>query len=91
MSEVYRTYEHVAGDRPIADSAKLRSARCIARALARMEADPSDPHHGTPTGYNYGCRCDRCREAKRATYMTEEYRARARQRWRMREAERRLA
>lgn len=87
----FKTYEHEAGDRPSRANLKRIRARCIARALARTKADPDDPHHGTATGYNYGCRCERCREAKRATYTTDEYRARARQRWRMREAERRLA
>lgn len=72
------TVGHGAGDRPSRSNRKLNHVRCAMRALARMRADPDDPHHGTPTGYNYGCRCERCREAKRATYTTEEYRARRR-------------
>lgn len=41
-----------------------------------MADDPDDELHGTPTGYNYGCRCDRCREAKTAS--TRRYRLRKR-------------
>lgn len=33
--------------------------------LAQMLADPYDARHGTTTGYQYGCRCERCLEAKR--------------------------
>lgn len=38
------------------------------KVLAEMEADPGHPKHGTLTGYGYGCRCDRCRAAKREWY-----------------------
>ena len=34
--------------------------------LAEMLADPADRRHGTVTGYSYGCRCRRCREARAA-------------------------
>lgn len=37
--------------------------RCVAKQLAILKADPSDPRHGTRTAYNYGCRCDRCKAA----------------------------
>lgn len=32
------------------------------KALEQMQ-DPSDRRHGTRTGYVYGCRCDRCKQA----------------------------
>jgi hypothetical protein len=32
--------------------------------LAVMRADPDDHRHGTKTGYAYGCRCGRCKDAK---------------------------
>lgn len=35
------------------------------RYLAEMIADPSDRRHGTITGYGYGCRCSRCKDARR--------------------------
>lgn len=53
--------------------------------LAQMLADQSDKHHGTTTGYGYGCRCARCVKAK-SDYtahvresMTDEDRERKRQ------------
>lgn len=30
-----------------------------------LASDPNHSHHGSTTGYAYGCRCDECREAKR--------------------------
>lgn len=44
------------------------------KALEKMKADESDKRHGTSTGYDYGCRCDRCRKAH-AEHMAK-YRAR---------------
>lgn len=44
---------------------KGQEIACKGRRLAKMRDDPADPFHGTPTGYNYGCRCARCRAAKR--------------------------
>lgn len=29
-----------------------------------MLENPNDPLHGTPTGYYYGCRCERCKQAE---------------------------
>lgn len=44
---------------------ELKDKRIVryAKAKARLEADPLDPQHGTRTGYIYGCRCDKCRQA----------------------------
>ena len=39
-----------------------------ARYLSEMQADPGDPRHGKPSGYGYGCRCERCR-ASYSEYM----------------------
>lgn len=45
---------------------RAESARESARKrLDAMMEDPSDPRHGTATGRKYGCRCDRCMEARR--------------------------
>jgi hypothetical protein len=43
-----------------------------AATTARLQAagdfrnDPDDSRHGTPHGYNLGCRCVRCRAARRS-------------------------
>ena len=46
-----------------------RCRACRARRLERMRRDPADPLHGTVTGYSYGCRCERCREARHEAYL----------------------
>lgn len=33
--------------------------------LRDMQTNGRHPHHGTKTGYGYGCRCDRCKAAAR--------------------------
>lgn len=43
--------------------------RSRAKALAEMQADPGDRRHGTRTGYDYGCRCDGCREAAHEAFV----------------------
>lgn len=45
---------------------KAQEIACKERRLAKMRDDPTDPLHGTETGYNYGCRCARCKAAKYA-------------------------
>lgn len=42
-----------------------KSAEAVRKRLIAMIDDPGDKRHGTPTGYKYGCRCDRCVEAAR--------------------------
>ena len=42
------------------------------KALYELETNPNDSRHGTPTGYAYGCRCERCRlAAKKYRYKLQ--------------------
>ena len=63
---------------------RWKRAACV--ALSLMRDNPRDPRHGTVKGYNYGCRCERCREAKHWHYATREkvkrHDKREREKWR---------
>lgn len=59
---------------------KAQEIACKERRLAKMRDDPGDPLHGTPTGYNYGCRCERCASAKRRAVYRWRFKRRARER-----------
>ncbi len=41
----------------------MAQKRLALRRLREMQADPCDRAHGKTTGYQYGCRCKRCRAA----------------------------
>lgn len=43
----------------------LDMANAAAKRLEALLSDPSHPRHGTLGAYNDGCRCDKCKEAKR--------------------------
>ena len=49
-----------------------RKGICIAR-LRELE-HKENPFHGTITGYSYGCRCDRCKNAAKQHYTSPEVR-----------------
>ena len=42
-----------------------RKYRVRLKAFLELQTDPDDKRHGTMWGYQVGCRCDRCREARR--------------------------
>ena len=59
---------------------KRQTEACKRRRFAKMSEDPSDALHGTATGYNYGCRCERCAAAKRRAVYRWRFEKRARER-----------
>lgn len=57
----------------VPNGAERRRADWREALLAKMRADPSDPHHGTKVGYDAGCRCRRCfaaQKVKKLEYAT---------------------
>lgn len=48
---------------------KDRQRRWEIRMALEMEKDPRHPLHGTPTGYNIGCRCGKCKAAEKLEHM----------------------
>lgn len=44
---------------------KQANVKSKVKRLLEMENDRNDRHHGTWTGYSYGCRCGRCKRAAR--------------------------
>lgn len=40
-------------------------AKCVQKRLKEMQANENDKAHGTRTGYIYGCKCDRCKQASK--------------------------
>lgn len=60
----------------------VRSSR--ERGLRQLQEDPEDPRHGTPTGYIYGCRCERCRDNWNDMRRTQDRKAKKRRRGRPR-------
>ncbi len=59
-------HEEVKPDARAAVDKRERTKELVKKRLAEMQANPEDPRHGTKTGYAYGCRCDRCKQAHSA-------------------------
>lgn len=63
----------------VSDQGKAARKTGFARALIAMRADPGDARHGTKTGYDYGCRCDRCRAATAEVTRAHQIRSKIKQ------------
>lgn len=76
----YCPYPDLKAEQPLTEEDELKATKAERKRLAKNRAywensrrkhlnamlnDPEDKRHGTGTGYNYGCRCDRCKAAKR--------------------------